>query len=118
MPKINQEEYEMLKDLDDEYKAIVRNSLGWIVVTEENPIKGETTWKHNEFKWTFSTYTDNLFQFVQWEDEEPYNIAELIEEYEFENVLSDEERFYELYNANESEETEVKTKQELIEEWE
>src|SRR5699024_6448344 len=26
---------------------------------------------------------DSLFQFIQWEDEEPYEIAELIEEYEY-----------------------------------
>lgn len=41
----------------------------------------------------------HLFQFIQWEDNEPYEIAELIEEYE-------------------SEETEVRSKQELINKWE
>ncbi len=82
MPKINQEEYEILKGLDSNLKMLGRNRFGWLIATEENPIKGIDTWEHVAHKETFSDCTDKLFQFIQWEDEEPYNIAELIGEYE------------------------------------
>ena len=93
MPKINQEEYEVLKGLDDKWKWIARdkdNTLvmgagkneryldGWfppvnigdsLVVDETNAVKDVSEY-------------GNMFQFIQWKNEEPYNIAELIEEYE------------------------------------
>ena len=93
MTKINQEEYEVLKGLDDKWKWIARDKDGtlvmgagkneryldgWfppvnvgdsLVVDEANAVKDVSEW-------------ENLFQFIQWEDEEPYNIQELIEEYE------------------------------------
>ena len=60
--------------------------------------------------WGEKYLSDKLFQFIQWKDQEPYNIQELIEEYEdeeygyFNMKLSREfEKFIE-----ESEETEVK----------
>ena len=93
MPKINREEYEVLKGLDDKWKWIARdkdNTLvmgagkneryldGWfppvnvgdsLVVDETNAVKDVSEY-------------GNMFQFIQWKNEEPYNIAELIEEYE------------------------------------
>src|SRR5699024_2876384 len=53
---------------------------------------------------------DRLFQFIQWEDESPYNIQELIEEYLYDNqpklFIDGQEQSFEF--IEESEETEVK----------
>ena len=95
MPKINQEEYEVLKRLDSPWRWVARDEDGGLWVYKSKPNKLEETWQAG----VFMGLNDYILEFIQWEDEEPHNIAELIEEYE-------------------SEEAEVKTKQELIEEWE
>ena len=130
MPKINHEEYEILKELDDKWKWIARDKDGtlvmgagkneryldgWfppenigdsLVADEINAVKVISEW-------------GNLFQFIQWEDEAPYNIQELIEEYLYDNqpklFIDGQEQSFEF--IEESEETEVK-KQKLIEKWE
>ena len=92
MPKINQEEYEVLKELDDKWKWITRIEGGAMKTFISNPFKnmdfgrsGSWDIKGNKDHAIYTTYSD-LFQFIQWEDEEPYNIAELIEEYESEET--------------------------------
>src|SRR5699024_2122206 len=85
MPKINQKEYEILKGLDDKWKWIARTELGSLKTFVSRPYKDfDGAWKTNDNK-TFGIYSSfaSHFQFIQWEDEEPYNIAELIEEYEY-----------------------------------
>ena len=104
MTKISKEEYELLKGLDDQWKWIARDldgdHGGDLFIYPEKPFKN--TYAEG---WVYGMrfrYIDNrLFQFVQWDDSEPYSITELIEGYE-----------------KESEETELKSKQELIEKWE
>ena len=88
MPKINREEYEVLKELDDKWKWIARdgecNSLN---VYSVKPIKVHSQWDYMDVGYKHAGLTkeeNKMFQFIQWEDEEPYNIAELIEEYESE----------------------------------
>ena len=130
MPKINQEEYEVLKGLDDKWKWIARdkdNTLvmgagkneryldGWfppvnvgdsLVVDETNAVKDVSEW-------------GNLFQFIQWEDESPYNIQELIEEYLYDNrpklFIDGQEQSFEF--IEESEEKEVKKDIEWLSQW-
>ena len=108
MPKINQEEYEVLKGLDDKWKWIARNYNGALITYTDKPMK-----KPNLYWDSFGERMDDrLFQFIQWGDEEPYEIAELIEEYEYStehvsHVVN--ERVRALGKAwSESEETEVK----------
>ena len=131
MPKINQEEYEVLKGLDDKWKWIARdkdNTLvmgagkneryldGWfppenigdsLVADEINAVKVISEW-------------GNLFQFIKWDDEDPHNIQELIEEYEnspeYVTYISNERTRIlsnDLWSKLESEETEVKNIEEL-----
>ena len=95
MPRINRVEYIVLKGLDDKWEWIARDKDRSLYAFTEKPVR----------KYDPSPYWDtetgrpysvvelidvlHLFQFIQWGDKEPHNIAELIEEYEFENVLSD-----------------------------
>ena len=89
MSKINQEEYELLKGLDEEWKWIARDGSGELYIHEEKPKKFAVEWVSERDYYLY--LNSETFQFIQWGDENPFSIAELIEEYE-----------------KESEETEVK----------
>ena len=110
---INQEEYEILKSLDNMLKWISRDKDSDIFIFEEKPYKRGGEWVTAAL-WKDGSdfghdYVDevNLFQFIQWKDEEPYLISDLINEYE-------ESQPYEIFNREleslyeESEEVEMK----------
>lgn len=81
MPKINREEYEVLKTYIGEEKYIAKDRDGSIRILEDFP---ERVMKKEEWSdgWgKTSIQADGLFQFISWSDE-PCSITELIEEYE------------------------------------
>ena len=88
--KINKEEYEILKNLDEKWKWIAKddNYGGFIFCFREKPHKDirKGGWSPDTTQYKCLWEYDVLFQFIQWEDEEPHNIAELIEEYESEET--------------------------------
>lgn len=113
MPIINREEYQILKELDDKWKWIARdgecNSLN---VFSIKPIKVHSQWDYMDVGYKHAGLTkeeNKMFQFIQWEDEEPYNIAELIEGYE-KNYIGSWQHAIDLSNemSKESDEMEVK----------
>src|SRR5699024_11283504 len=90
MPKINQEEYEVLKGLDDnKWKWIARNYNGALITYTDKPMKNPSLY-WDDFG---ERMDDRLFQFIQWEDEEPKKIAELIEERSEEHTSELQSRF-------------------------
>ena len=89
MVKINREEYEILKGLDDKWKWVARDLVGELYTFVKEPYKDDEfkQWSNDTCDWSNYTcdwimFENNLFHFIQWEDEKPYNIAELIKEYE------------------------------------
>ena len=109
MPKINQEEYEILKGLDDKWKWIARGEDGEMYTFVIKPHKNDrfNDWRNRGCDWI--RFENSLLQFIQWEDEEPHNIQELIEEYEDSKEYKDSLVIeYFMDKAKESEETEVK----------
>ena len=90
MTKINHEEYKVLKSLDDDWEWIARDGKGDsgrnLFAYLEKPFKDCDV---GEWKYGRGTHPINAqhFQFIQWKDWEPYNIQELIEEYEIENGM-------------------------------
>ena len=117
MPKINREEYEILKALDG-YTHLARDKNRFrdkslLQAYQIKPNRKEYLWV-NPNNTDVEDLDENLFQFIQWEDEEPYSIAELIEEYEDSKEYKDSLVIeYFMDKAKESEETEVKNKEEL-----
>ena len=110
MVEINQEEYEVLKALDDKWKYLARNNMYGAKLEAHT----SRPYKMTDSHWSNGDMTlellggEHLFQFIQWEDESPYNIQELIEEYEDSKEYTDSLIIkYFIDKAKESEEPEV-----------
>lgn len=93
MPKINQEEYEILKKIDDGYKWIARDEDRGLYAFTKKPVRKDgysSYWRVAELEDPYTALglfdEIHLFQFIKWENEEPYDIAELIEGYESEET--------------------------------
>ena len=98
MTKINKEEYKFLKSLDDKWKWIARNYNGALIIYTSKPMENPNLY----WDGFGERMDDRLFQFIQWGEEEPYEIAELIEEYEYKEFYD-----YVGWKYAESEEPEV-----------
>lgn len=109
MAKINKDEYEILKEaLSNGYEWIARDEKSkkstfpnelWLY--EYKPKKGFNDWLGGGGATERFRY-DNLFQFIQWEDDEPYNISELIEEYESEETEVKKDKKWAIKEAKET----------------
>lgn len=114
MPKINQEEYEKIKLLPDyDWNWIAREKTGKILSFTNKPTKTDEVWKDKQTRLWFNYKDSQLFQFIQWEDEKPYEIAELIREYEIKELRLAPSGTVIVDSFDESEETEVKDIEEL-----
>lgn len=77
--KLSRLEYELLRFWNNkEYKYIARDSNNAVFVYREKPSKNSKVWgslyEHRVVK-----EFDKLFQFVQWSDEQPTSIKEVLE---------------------------------------
>ena len=76
-PKLTEDEKAILKVLlSEKYKWIARDKNGWLYVYASKPKKGITIWENTGSPMMPFVH---LFQFIQWEDEEPYSIEDLLE---------------------------------------
>ena len=75
-PQLNEDEKVILRSLPKEYKWIARDLSGMVYIFIERPEKGQAIW-YGCGQPMIPFY--HLFQFIQWEDEEPYLIEELLE---------------------------------------
>lgn len=78
--KLTRNELVVLEELDSKWKYIARDENGCLYLYEEEPCKSGCCWSF----YGFNRYIDfglfaRLFPFIKWEDEEPWEIAELIE---------------------------------------
>ena len=74
-PKITEDEKVILRNLPKEYKWIARDLSGMVYIFIERPEKGQAIW-YGCGQPMIPFY--HLFQFIQWEDDEPYLIEELL----------------------------------------
>lgn len=83
MPELSEAEKAVLKALPDKFKYIVRDRIGDLELYGSAPEKTPyNDWWHivgddDEYA-CFDAY-NHLFQFIKWEDEEPYKISDLLE---------------------------------------
>lgn len=76
--KLSDDEITILRNIDEEFKYIVRDGNGLLYIYKNKPDKTyDSCWGNGRgtcfgFK--------HLFQFIQWEDEEPYLIEDLLKE--------------------------------------
>ena len=76
--KLNEDEKAILKVLlNEKYKWIARDKNDWLYVYASKPKKGITIWENTGSPMMPFVH---LFNFIKWEDEEPYSIEELLEE--------------------------------------
>ena len=75
-PKPTEDEKVILRNLPKEYKWIARDKCGTICAFIHKPHKNGLGWSGNFFD--ALVLFEHLFQFIQWEDEEPYLIEELL----------------------------------------
>ena len=75
-PKLTEDEKVILRNLPKEYKWIARDLTGMVYIFIERPEKGQAIW-YGCGQPMIPFY--HLFQFIKWEDEEPYSIEELLE---------------------------------------
>lgn len=67
-PKLSDDEKVILRNIAKEYNWIARDKSGYLILYKELYYGiGTKLFKH-------------LFQFIKWEDEEPYNIEDLLKE--------------------------------------
>lgn len=74
-PQLTEDEKVILKNVPKEYKWIARDSSGMVYMFIEKPEKGQAIWYG--FGQPMIPFA-HLFQFVKWEDEEPYSIEDLL----------------------------------------
>ena len=75
--KITKNEKAILESIDKEYKWIARDSDGNLGVYTDKPSKNFYGWGNHDYYKYFELF-NHLFQFIKFEDKEPYNIQELL----------------------------------------
>lgn len=84
--KLSRLEFELLKYyIEHGYQYITRDSSEALFAYDTKPCKMQHHWMATEN--IKGIYFDDLFSFIKWEDEEPINIKELLENCE---VIEDE----------------------------
>ena len=73
--KLTEDEKVILRSLPKDYKWIARDLSGMVYIFIERPEKGQAIW-YGCGKPMIPSY--HLFQFIQWEDDEPYLIEDLL----------------------------------------
>ena len=85
-PRLSSDEYVILKNLVGMFSWIARDRDGYLYLHSHEPSKEKCCWKCKGLSIKAFIKADlpfiNNFLFVKWEDEDPYNIQELLEEYE------------------------------------
>ena len=88
MKEFTDDEKNIARNIDKEYKWIARDSDGSLCAYEERPKKEEDSWYSDCYDYLF--YFNHLFPAIKWEDEEPTRISDIYNP----PILSDAEREY------------------------
>lgn len=78
-PTLSEAERVILENIDKDYRWIARDKDNSLWLYGDRPIKKSACWsnEYSEIGEEFAFYK-HLFQFITWQDDEPYNIEELL----------------------------------------
>lgn len=80
-PKLTDDEKAILRNIDNTFKYIARDEDGELFIFERKPIKSDYYWDCDVFNNCLNLNVFNkLFKSIKWEDDEPWNISDLLEE--------------------------------------
>ena len=75
-PTLSDAERVILENIDEDYKWIARDECGRLNIFASKPKKYTNFWNGNVLLGINAF--NHLFQFIKWENEQPYNIEELL----------------------------------------
>lgn len=78
---LSNDEYIVLKNIDSDYQYIARDKDGLLFLYDMKPTKYSKQWNSDNNETTDFNMYSNLFKFIKWEDDEPYLIQNLLNEY-------------------------------------
>lgn len=78
--QFSKEEKTILRNLDKKWKWIARDENGLLCIYTHRPIKYSENYLRSEGSWNNFGLYENLFQSIQWTDDEPVEIAKVIGE--------------------------------------
>lgn len=79
-PKLTEDEKAILRNIDKKYKYIARDDSDNLFIHNTKPKKDGWEWSSDNGVYRSLVMFNHLFQFIKWEDEEPYLISDLLEE--------------------------------------
>lgn len=78
LPKLSPAERTILENIPMKWKYIARDENGDLYIFIDRPTKGIDGWS-NRGDWNNFIPFNQLFEFIEWTDSEPYSIQELLE---------------------------------------
>ena len=78
-PELTEDEKIILRNVPKQYEWIARDAGDSLCVYTKRPIKQMSVWSTDGWMSPMSLF-HNLFQFIKWEDKEPYSIEKLLGE--------------------------------------
>lgn len=76
-PTLLEAERVILENIDKDYEWIARDEGGYLYIHQTKPSKVDCQWQNKERFLDLESF-NHLFQFIIWQDDEPYNIEELL----------------------------------------
>lgn len=67
----------ILESIDKKNKFIARDRDNGLWIYESKPLKSNICWNNEEYMQYINIF-NHLFKFIKWEDEEPYNIQDIL----------------------------------------
>lgn len=80
--QINEDEYFFLKSIVSKYKYVARNRGDILYIFQTKPVKLGTLWYSDDYYFVNLFNDRESFKFINFKDDEPYEIEKLIEDYE------------------------------------
>lgn len=80
--QINEDEYFFLKSIVSKYKYVARNRGDILYIFQTKPVKLGTLWYSDDYYFANLFNDRESFKFINFKDDEPYEIEKLIKDYE------------------------------------